>query len=328
MSHANLTSRLPGAAVLCALGLLSGSAFSASLLEASGIARAGSDLLIVGDGTPGAFFRYRLRETDLPRGSGPLLAAIEIGEAERQAIGGRLAIDLEGIDVLEDGRVFVLSERLRALLDTNGVVAAYPPAMAEIAGRGLEGLAINNNGEVAALWEGGFLSPNLLPTRYRGAGRLANGPVRPLICVHSIPVSPRAVCARGEGVVVLQVPATPDRTQAFRAPDLVWDTDGRSFILLLSSTNVANDVFRYKWLQKFSDSGEPIGNPLNLCDRGYLPEHLRSGAADNYEGLGWFEPGKSLILINDHTQAATAVVISIDPWPVTDPSIACDQALP
>ena len=107
----------------------------------------------------------------------------------------------------------------------------------------------------------------------------------------------------------------------------MWDTDDRSFIVLLSSTNVTNDEFRYKWLQKFSGSGEPIGDPLNLCDRGYLPENVRSGKADNYEGLGWFERGKSVIMINDYSRAATAVVIAIDPWPATDKSLACDQAL-
>ena len=136
------------------------------------------------------------------------------------------------------------------------------------------------------------------------------------------------MCPGGEGVLVLNVPTTPDSAQAFRAPDLVWTTDGQSFIVLLSSTNVANDEFRYKWLQKFSVSGDPIGDPINLCDRGYLPEHLRSGGADNYEGLGWFEPGRSVIMINDHSEAATAVVISVDPWLATDNSIACDQALP
>ena len=128
--------------------------------------------------------------------------------------------------------------------------------------------------------------------------------------------------------MALQVPDAAVVTQAFRAPDLVWSADGMSFIVLLSSHDVSDRVFRFKWLQRFSESGEPIGDPINLCDRGYLPSDVRSGPGGNFEGLGWFELGKSLVLINDHTQTASTVVIAVDPWPSTDRSVACDQPLP
>jgi hypothetical protein len=92
--------------------------------------------------------------------------------------------------------------------------------------------------------------------------------------------------------------------------------------------NASDNEFRYKWLQKFAVSGEPIGEPVNLCDDGFLPKNVRSGRGGNYEGLGWYEPGKSLILVNDHREAATVVIVSVDPWPRTDKLIACDEPAP
>ena len=45
------------------------------------------------------------------------------------------------------------------------------------------------------------------------------------------------------------------------------------------------------------------------------------------EGLDWFEPGESLVLINDYDQPATAVVLDVNPWPSSDSSVACDAPL-
>lgn len=309
--------------LICLIGCSSQS----ELRQASGIALDGSDLIIVGNGTPSTVYRYRLNQWDQPMGDGPLLAVIEIDKADAEKnFGGDRVPDLEGIDVLADGQVVVLSEAFVRLFSRDGVVAIYPGALSEIGGRGLEGLAVHANGRVAALWEGGYMSPAYLPTRYEGAGRLVDGPIKPIICNHHFPDRPDAfVCGDGEGVTVLQVPDTPDLSQSFRAPDLVWSTDGESFVVLLSSLNAAVNEFRFKWLQKFSVSGEPVGEPINLCDAGYLPKNVRSGNGGNFEGLGWFEPGKSLILVNDHSEAATVVIISVDPWPLTDKSIACDE---
>jgi len=257
------------------------------------------------------------------------LAVIEIDKGRKRALGGSLAIDLESVDVLGDGKVAVLSERLHALITRDGLAAVYPDLMAEFAGRGLEGLAINTDGRIAALWEGGFLNPDKLPSSVSGVGSFSGGPFKPLICVHSLPATLGSeVYPNCQGVIVLKVPDAPVPTQAFRAPDLVWSEDGKSFIVLLSSSDAADDEFKFKWLQRFSDSGEPQGAPLNLCDRDYLPDKLRSGRGSNFEGLAWFERGKSLILINDHREPATAVVIAVDPWPSTDKTVTCDQALP
>ncbi len=308
--------------------LLAAAPQQGKLTSASGIARVGSDLIIVGDDTRSTLFRYRLQADDWPSGSGPLLAEIEIASARTERFGGTGAVDLEGVDVLADGRIVVLSETLKALITRDSVATIYPDPMGEIGGRGMEGVAVRGDGQVAGLWEGGFFSPDYLPTWIADTGEIQSGPMRALLCVHPLPaVAKTEVCKGKDAVVPLQLPATPDATQAFRATDLVWGEDGKSLIVLLSSTNAAITVFRYKWLQRFSTSGAPIGDPLNLCDRGYLPAHVRTGKAGNYEGLGWFEPGKSLITINDYSGAATAVIIAIDPWQPNDATVACDQEL-
>ena len=308
--------------------LLAAAPQQGKLISASGIARVGSDLIIVGDDTRSTLFRYRLQADDWPSGSGPLLAVIEIGTANTEKFGGTGAVDLESVDVLLDGRIVVLSETLKALLSRDSLVAIYPDPMGEIGGRGLEGVAVRGDGQIAALWEGGYFSPEYLPTWIPGTGEIQSGPMRALLCVHSLPaVAEIEVCKGKDEVVPLQLPATPDATQAFRATDLVWGEDGQSLIVLLSSGDATTTVFRYKWLQRFSTSGVPIGDPVNLCDRGYLPAQVRTGKAGNYEGLGWFEPGKSLIMINDYSGAATAVIIAIDPWQPNDATVACDREL-
>ena len=308
--------------------LLAATDHQARLISASGIARAGSDLVIVGDDTPAMLFRYRMQADDWPSGDGPLLAEIEISWVSVERFGGTGAVDLEGVDVLQDGRIVVLSETLKALIARDSLVSIYPDPMGEIGGRGMEGVAVRGDGQVAGLWEGGYFSPEYLPTWIAGAGKIQGGPMKALLCVHALPADAETeVCRRGDGVVVLQVPATPDSTQAFRATDLVWGEDGQSIIVLLSSTNAGTSVFRYKWLQRFSTSGAAIGDPINLCASGYLPDRVRSGKAGNFEGLGWFEPGKSLVLINDYSGAATAVIIAIDLWQPNDATIACDEPL-
>jgi hypothetical protein len=313
------------ALLACSIGFSS----QGVLRQASGIALDGPDLIIVGNGTPSTVFRYRLNPSDMPTGNGPRLAVIEIDQADVETgFGGRRALDLEAIDVLPDGQVVVLSEATISLLNSDGPVARYPFAFAQFGARGLEGLAVHANGRIAALWEGGYTSRAYLPTRYDDADRLFDKPIKPIICVHDALDLPSAVvCEDDHDVTVLRVPDTPDSSQSFRAPDLVWSVDGESFIVLLSSTNSASDRFRYKWLQKFTISGEAAEPPVNLCDSGYLPENVRSGRGGNVEGLGWFEPGKSLMLVNDYSEAATVVIISVDPWPSTDNTIACDESV-
>jgi len=304
--------------------LLSSCATTSEIQEASGIVRVSDDFLIVGDRTPGVVFRVPISGLTECSG-GALVGTVTIDRGVEEVLGGDLAWDMEGVGVLPDGTVVGISERLHALLDQDGVVAAYPDLMMELAALGIEGLAIVPDGRIATLLEGGFTDPDKKATYLPGVGDWQISALNPVVCLHRIP-SRRGeeVCPDGEGMVVLQAPSPPMATQAFRAPDLVWTTDGQGFIVLLSSTNAADNEFKFKWLQAFDLRGRPVGNPLNLCDRGFLPEELRDGRDGNFEGLDWFEPGESLVLINDYDQPATAVVLDVNPWPSSDSSVACD----
>jgi hypothetical protein len=65
---------------------------------------------LVDDGSNGVYFRLALRGE-----TGPEIV-LDPGRLERVELPkAYIATDLEGIDVLADGRVVVLSERLRAL---------------------------------------------------------------------------------------------------------------------------------------------------------------------------------------------------------------------
>ena len=312
--------------LLMVLMLLNACSAPVELVEASGVVRVGEQLIIVSDDSAGALFRYELPNRDYHNRKAALLATISIDKPLYQAFTSSDASDLESIDVLPNGQILVLSEQAAALFTKDGLAVQYPEELKELASRGLEGLAIHSDGQVVVLWEGGYYSPGVLPGIFAGDSDNHKLSPKPRFCVHTFPVSPETSACMGENAIRdLEVPSPPDSTQSFRAPDLVWDTDGQSFIVLLASLNAANDAFRYLWLQRFSVSGEPSGAPLNLCDQGILPQQLRDGPESNIEGLAWFDPGESLILINDTKQTATAIVLSVNPWPKTDNTLACDS---
>ena len=64
-----------------------------------------------------------------------------------------MATDLEAINVLADGRVVVLSERLRALFGESGMIADYGAPLSEFGKRGLEGLAVRRVKDSTSLVE-------------------------------------------------------------------------------------------------------------------------------------------------------------------------------
>jgi hypothetical protein len=279
------------------------------LREASGVTRRGKFLLFVDDQAPGVYFRFRL-----PRNPGSLIP-IEPGRLRRIRLpGANLALDPEAIDVLADGRVVILSERLRALVDARGIVADYDPTFTEFGGRGLEGLAVRDLGNgasrVAVLWEGGYPEYSRVPIQLQGkVGRVA---LRPILLVHDI--------SRGQSgkkihrqdalqILELEVPlpeGAEPQAQRFRTPDLVWHERQNSgnaawgFIAILSSMNsVETRVFQYHWLQRFDMEGKLLGSPLDLD--AIAPEHLKG---INWEGLGWFEPNRSLVVIHESSGSA------------------------
>src|SRR5436190_1723956 len=125
--------------------------------EASGVTRKGNELLIVSDATPGAYF-----SVDVSAESGPLIRLPPEKVVRHELAGGTpLAIDFESVDVLADGRIVALSERLRSLIGESGLVLQYDDPLSELGERGLEGLAVralsDGVSQVAVLWEGGWI---------------------------------------------------------------------------------------------------------------------------------------------------------------------------
>jgi hypothetical protein len=269
--------------------------------EASGVARAGEHLLVVDDAEVGAYFRIAIPK------SGETLIELNRHQPERIRLSrAALAVDLESIDILADKRVALLSERLRSLVTRQGIIVEYDSQVSEVAKRGLEGLAIrplaSGDSMVAVLWEGGYPEPPAIPKLIRRPGAAVAS--QPIVIVHTVPRMGRVGRLRwgtGMQAIELQVP-TPEGTepeaQRFRAPDLAWyklPEQRWGFLALLSSqSGLANPEFRYRWLMRFDGDGKPIGDPLDLA--GYLPEALRLA---NWEGLGWFEPGKSVVLVHE-----------------------------
>ncbi len=306
--------------------------------EASGIARMGDEILIVGDEDAGTYFRYKL-----PSGESPLIPLKNKLLKNVVWAGLPIVIDQEAIDILADGRVVILSERLRSLMDKNGVVAEYPQMTAESGNRGLEGLAVrkmkDGTSRVAALWEGGYPRYSGLPPAYRE--KVGRNAMRPLLLLHDIEDGDRGIRLKEKDLYIreFEVPLPPGlepEAQRFRAPALVWHRFERAghrewgLILLLSSEyslppragsvedcggiypGKKGDRYCMKLLQKFDLDGLPVGDPLNLTQ--LLPADI---ADRNWEGMDWYEEGKSLILIyeEDPDKAGFAFVINLpDRW--------------
>ncbi len=298
--------------------------------EASGITRLDDMLLIVGDKTPGAYFTYPLAKTQEP-----LITLDPALQTQIQLPEGAVAVDLEGIAVLVDGRVVVLSERLRALVGVEGIIAEYGTPLTEFGNRGLEGVAVSpddhGGSRVAVLWEGGYPDYDQVPEELRRI--VGRTPLRPVIWVHTIGRGEAKLHVWSSSVhsIELQVPV-PDQTdppngQRFRAPDLVWhrwksqSQDELGFIVLLSSENSPSnrkrEFRRYQWLQRFTLDGKAYGEPLDLAT--LLPEDLRDR---NWEGLGWQVPNEKLIIVHDappYGVPSAYVLVIPNTWRYRDP---------
>ena len=296
---------------LCALLTGAAAGDSVSLAEASGVTRRGDTLLVVDDGHPGVYFRIPLNGR-----TGP---TIPLGGAEVQRVSiqsSPFVSDLESIEVLNDGRVVVLSERLRMLLCSTGVVAMYGAPFSEFGKRGLEGVAVRagprRSSLVAVLWEGGYPEYVHLPAALqRSAGRTA---LKPLVLVHTVESDRKGILVPTDDAFQLDVPLPPGeepRAQRFRAPDLVWhrapDREWEFIVLLSSANSAGNRKYEHHWLQRFSTEGERLGAPLDL-DK-IAPPNMRG---TNWEGLGWFEAGKSLVIVNESHPRPSGVAYVVD----------------
>jgi hypothetical protein len=305
--------------------LISVEAFADAVKEASGVTRVGDDLLIVGDDDPGCYFRFAISGQQ-----GPEIKINPTGVTRVQLPHASLAVDLEAIDVLADGRVVVLSERLRALVGKDGIIAEYENPLSEFGNRGLEGLAVRGDKDgasrVAVLWEGGYPEYRDVPRQLRKhVGRI---PTCPAVWMHDLKAGETGVEMKDKNKekyslrkIELHVPKPPGQepeAQRFRAPDLVWHEYGNKewgLIVLLSSQNspeTGKPEFVHQWLQRFTVAGTPLGDPIDLNT--IIPDHLKGA---NWEGLGWFEEGKSLVVIQDKPPKGTPTAFIVElpcPW--------------
>jgi hypothetical protein len=318
--------------VACSLGAIAGPGRAGGghppiegIEEPSGVTRAGDRLLVVGDDEAGVYFSLGVT------GEETGLVPLDPTQLVRHPLtGGLAALDLEGIDVLPDGRVVVLSERFPALFAADGILVPYGRRFVELGGRGPEGVAVlrqdDGGARVAILWEGGYPEIAQLPPDVdAGVSRHA---LEPRVLVHRLSdhAEPREMGpADVEREVQLRVPKPPGEepfAQRFRAPDLVWHRiDSGSgpawgWIVLLSSgwgerppagsaeecalrENGAPLRWCHRLLQRFTVEGAPVGEPFDLDT--VLPERVRTA---NWEGLGWFVRGEKLVLVYDESIAA------------------------
>ncbi|HET9885896.1 MAG TPA: hypothetical protein VFR10_00175 [bacterium] len=291
--------------------------------EPSGVMRSGPHLYLVGDDDPGSYFEFDLTPEELAESSETRRIPLDPKRLKRYIIAAdECANDLEGLDVLADGRIAVFSEERRALFDQEGIIAFYGRVLQEFGTRGVEGVAVqrlpNDSSRVAVLWEGGYPDEDEMPVPLRM--HCSGISVPPFILIHDLAAGEsrkRVLESDAERIVILDVPATPGAepaAQRFRAPDLVWHSwkEGgitvQGFIVLLSSGSAATALpgspeecpksskgaplrFCYKWLQRFRLDGSRAGEPYELEQ--VFPPDLRTA---NWEGMGWYEEGKRLVL--------------------------------
>jgi len=283
------------------------------VVEASGVARSGNNLFVVDDSVGGVCFRLRLPAD--PKG---VMSLNAMGPQRVRLAGGRLAIDLEGIDFLADGRLAVVSERTRTLIGEEDTIAEYDQPFSEFAKRGLEGVSARPIGDetsrIAVVWEGGYPDPPSVPIPLRRwVGRKA---LNPMLFIHDLKRGVKDARVRlTDGMFAeVQVPRPPGaepQAQRFRASDLTWTRlpgDQWGLILLISSQNSAlKPLYQFHWLQRFTVQGKPIGAPVDI-DK--LTPASSRGA--NWEGVAWFEPGRRVIIVHEAEPNLEAHAMVID----------------
>jgi hypothetical protein len=273
------------------------------IVEASGVARRGDYLYIVDDSVGGICFRVRL-----PASPPRMMSLNSLGPDRIKLAGGRLAIDLEGIDFLADGRLAVISERTRTLIGEDDTLVEYDHPFSEFAKRGMEGVTArpiaDQGSRVAVVWEGGYPDYPSVPVPLRSwIGRRA---IAPFVLIHDLKRNAQNARIRLPDAVAafeVLVPLPPGReplAQRFRISDLAWTRLGATgdewgLIVLMSSQNSTENVaYQYHWLHRINLKGRLVGRPIDI-------DAIATGASRgaNWEGLGWFEPGKKLVLVHE-----------------------------
>jgi hypothetical protein len=285
-----------------ALSLVFSEAQAVAVIEASGIIRRENQLLIVSDSQYNGYFSYELPQPLLEKG--PLV----IDSSRKDALKWiplpklSLARDFESIEVLADGRLVLLSEALSSIVDEDGYVLTCQAQMTMIGNRGLEGLAARPIGLghslLAMCWEGGHLKKSDMPKQME----LKNYVLDPVIWIYDLPADASSLYVKEKHLqesVTLAVPQL-EEDLFFRASDLVWNKDSQGdwgFIVLLTGHRPKADKVKFagvSLLQRYNLEGVAIGDPIKLNE--VLETKYQTL---RWEGLAWYEDGKSLVLIND-----------------------------
>jgi hypothetical protein len=291
--------------------------------EASGVTRNGNDLLVVSDAAPGAYFSFDVS------GERSQVIRLPPDRATRHELSGAaLAVDFEAVDVLGDGRIVALSERLRSLIGASGLVVQYDDPLSELGERGLEGLSVlaNSDGssEVAVLWEGGWVEDGEVQAQLRS--RLGE-PLLPVVLTHRLgrgETGIKVVIEDDRDVTELKVPLPDSETAGwrFRAPDMTWhewrgenSATERGFIVLLNSQTArqlpGKPKFGPRWLQRFDRTGNPVGRHLDIDEEARKmlgDDRLRDA---NWEGIGWYETGRRLVLVHDEPNLIDGLPVAL-----------------
>lgn len=324
--------------------------------EISGIARNGNKLIMVSDDAAGTYYELALTPSDTS------VIPIDPLKVRRVRLPGcEAASDLEGIDVLADGRIALLSEDLHCLFAvsadgfTCSALMRFNSSVTEKGNRGVEGLAVyplsDERSRIAVTWEGGYPLKSLLPVV---RGIRATQAAEPILILAEIKKNDRDLwlvdTTAYRTVVTPKEKSAGPLGQRFRVPDLVWHRWSEAagmdtgLIMILSSENNPPDdsgektEYKHKLLMRYDTNGQPVGSPIDINAQAKVrfnainPDlmadwsqqtrthfvKIRSLLEDhdwenvNWEGMGWFETGRQLVLTYDASPGDPPFAVTID----------------
>ena len=299
---------------------------TSELVELSGIAYHKGELAVVGDESGWVYYRFK---------SDPKVnTSFELKSVDKKIKPVKngikdVDVDLESIDFTPNGEIVVLSEKHASIWNENGLLMQYSNEYKELAGRGLEGIAITKSDnsdydwQSVAVWEGGYLEKRKMPDSLDGE-RLRKS-FQPILLHHYGGAQDASKSSKVK-VVELEMDLAnywlndisgiygEPHAFRFRVPDLVWYKG--DVICLLSSERepalsygqIGNAKFGIKALQRFDLDGKAKGEPVDLTR--YFKK-AETSHNKNWEGMSWLVEGESLILCMDAGNGNEVTIIEL-----------------
>ncbi len=309
------------------------------ITEASGITRSGDKLLIVSDNVPGVYYEYDIPAYDYDVIPIDPAKTREVKLPGAELAGDLEAIGLTGdgeVIVLSELLHSLIGKKDKNTKQYS-IISYYNKSYTEFGNRGLEGMAVKNSShggyELAVLWEGGYPIGAIIPEEIREC--VDGKSLKPRVLIHSIPGDDTH--KPQQFALDTPLPDNESRGQRYRGSAVAWheyfvgDNRVDCLIVLLQSENCPPEdsderaSYEYKILQKFDLEGNPLGYPIDINEHAKkamdnldhifyesigirMAKHMKAAieslrASDwenvNWEGMGWFEKGKSLVLIYD-----------------------------